>query len=215
MERQLFTFILLACLFCAKSVFAQNNVGVGTTNPSEKLEVSGIIYTNSGGIRFPDETLQETAAFSNFDPEDAGLPNGQVYMLIQTTSPPIPDTIRILDISQGGVLAPGSPQTIVFKMTKGIDATSHLLARKLLNQTTLTKVTMYFVDSEQQIYETIELRTSQLDRINFRSVYKGNGEYAHLEDLEFGFAQLEIKHDQNNGDCYCWDFLSQMPCTCD
>ncbi len=37
------------------------NVGIGTVNPSEKLSVNGIIHSTSGGIRFPDGTVQTTA----------------------------------------------------------------------------------------------------------------------------------------------------------
>lgn len=38
------------------------NVGVGTTTPSEKIEVSGIIYSTIGGFKFPDGTIQITAS---------------------------------------------------------------------------------------------------------------------------------------------------------
>ncbi|MCR9143881.1 MAG: DUF2341 domain-containing protein [bacterium] len=37
------------------------NVGVGTTSPGEKLSVDGIIETKSGGVKFPDGTIQTTA----------------------------------------------------------------------------------------------------------------------------------------------------------
>ncbi len=39
-------------------------VGIGTTTPSDKLSVNGIVQSISGGFRFPDGTLQETKAFS-------------------------------------------------------------------------------------------------------------------------------------------------------
>jgi hypothetical protein len=38
------------------------NVGIGTSSPSEKLTVAGIIYSTTGGIKFPDGTIQTTAA---------------------------------------------------------------------------------------------------------------------------------------------------------
>ena len=41
-----------------------NNVGIGTNNPTEKLSVSGTIESTSGGVKFPDGSLQATAAIS-------------------------------------------------------------------------------------------------------------------------------------------------------
>lgn len=45
-------------LFIAKL----GNVGIGTTNPGQKLSVAGTIESTSGGIKFPDGTTQTTAA---------------------------------------------------------------------------------------------------------------------------------------------------------
>ncbi len=39
------------------------NIGIGTTNPGSKLEVAGTIHSTNGGIKFPDGTLQTTAAY--------------------------------------------------------------------------------------------------------------------------------------------------------
>lgn len=38
------------------------NVGIGTTNPGQKLSVAGIVESTSGGMKFPDGTTQTTAA---------------------------------------------------------------------------------------------------------------------------------------------------------
>lgn len=40
------------------------NVGIGTTAPGQKLTVSGVVQSTSGGFRFPDGTTQTTAAIS-------------------------------------------------------------------------------------------------------------------------------------------------------
>ncbi|MEI7725191.1 MAG: hypothetical protein WCK09_08805 [Bacteroidota bacterium] len=37
-------------------------IGIGTTNPGQKLTVAGTIETTSGGVKFPDGTTQTTAA---------------------------------------------------------------------------------------------------------------------------------------------------------
>lgn len=40
------------------------NVGIGTSNPAQKLSVAGTIESTSGGVKFPDGTTQTTAASS-------------------------------------------------------------------------------------------------------------------------------------------------------
>ncbi len=40
------------------------NIGIGTTTPASKLTVQGMIETTLGGVKFPDGTLQTTAAVS-------------------------------------------------------------------------------------------------------------------------------------------------------
>jgi hypothetical protein len=40
----------------------KGNVGIGTETPTEKLEVSGTVYSSSGGFKFPDGSVQTTAA---------------------------------------------------------------------------------------------------------------------------------------------------------
>ncbi|MFA4844749.1 MAG: hypothetical protein WC632_07385, partial [Candidatus Margulisiibacteriota bacterium] len=40
----------------------ESNVGIGITTPSSKLTVAGTIETTAGGVKFPDTTIQTTAA---------------------------------------------------------------------------------------------------------------------------------------------------------
>ena len=44
----------------------KGNVGIGTVTPSEKLSVNGTIESASGGIKFPDGTVQTTAAITKY-----------------------------------------------------------------------------------------------------------------------------------------------------
>lgn len=43
-------------------LYNDGNVGIGTTSPSELLSVAGVIESTEGGFRFPDGSLQTTAA---------------------------------------------------------------------------------------------------------------------------------------------------------
>jgi hypothetical protein len=42
------------------------NVGIGTVTPSDRLSVNGTIESGSGGFKFPDGTIQKTAAITNY-----------------------------------------------------------------------------------------------------------------------------------------------------
>ena len=209
--------VMLLALMSVKGA-AQNRVGIGTSNPNEKLEVSGIIYSNQGGVRFPDETLQETAAFNDFEPEDAGMPRGQVYVQIQTMGPPISETIWLLDVSQGGfeALPPDSLGRVPFVMTKEIDTTSIRLFQKMVMGIKLDKFTLHYTNPAGMAYQTIELREATLSNIGYRDVFVGDDRYAHLEDLEVGYEMMEIKRPGPGADpCFCWNFVTNAECICD
>jgi trimeric autotransporter adhesin len=59
------------------------SVGIGTTTPGQKLTVTGTIESTSGGIKFPDGTIQTTA--SSGSGGGAGCAGGKLHMEIWTT----------------------------------------------------------------------------------------------------------------------------------
>ena len=45
-------------------VIRNGSIGIGTSTPTEKLSVAGVIQSTSGGIKFPDGTVQTTTGVS-------------------------------------------------------------------------------------------------------------------------------------------------------
>ncbi|HZV69413.1 MAG TPA: type VI secretion system tube protein Hcp [Saprospiraceae bacterium] len=209
--------MIFTLLYFPLFVFSQNKVGIGTPTPSEKLEVAGVIYSNLGGIRFPDETLQETAAFSSADPGDGATGKLRPYMLITTTAPTMPDTIFILDLNQGGVTIStnGTPVANKFKFIKQLDKSTPLLIQKVIQATNLTKAIIEFPQSPGvSPYQTIELRNAFATSIEYQSILRSDGKYAHLEIIEMAYQKIEVKSLLSMGACYCWDFMMNQSCTC-
>jgi hypothetical protein len=54
----------------------EGRVGIGTRTPAEPLTVNGMIHTTSGGIKFPDGTVQTSAAISNYQRVATWAPGG-------------------------------------------------------------------------------------------------------------------------------------------
>jgi len=60
--------------FNLMSLYQNGNVGIGTTDPTERFTVDGTIESLTGGFKFPDGTVQATAATSG------GLPSNVIVM---------------------------------------------------------------------------------------------------------------------------------------
>ena len=113
------------------TIVASGDVGIGTVQPSELLHVNGIVYSSSGGIKFPDGTVQATASTADGhsldaadgSPTDALCVNDDGQVGIGTTNP-----ADILDIrvpsSGGGITIQQQTETgypkIAFKNSSGV-----------------------------------------------------------------------------------------------
>jgi trimeric autotransporter adhesin len=110
-----------------------NNVGIGTIAPAYPLDVAGIIRTSSGGIKFPDGTVQTTAATggggtitgvtAGTDLTGGGT-SGNVTLNLDTTKVPQLFTANTFTGNQtvtGNVTASGEVQGGVVNATNSFD----------------------------------------------------------------------------------------------
>lgn len=202
-------------LFCFTVSLSLNlnsqNIGIDVPSPSEKLEVGGVIYTNQGGIKFPDETVQTTAAYNTSQYQNA-FERKQPFMLISD----ITDTFEVVEVVEGGANMVGNQMTAkAYKVKLNTENASVDLWQKLLSVLPTSKATIYFRQSNSPLtYKTIEMRNVIVSGINTSTVYIGDTNYAHLLEVTFSFAALEIRTFSPN-DCFCWSFQTNSTCNCD
>jgi hypothetical protein len=70
------------------------NVGIGTTNPSQRLSVNGIIESLNGGFKFPDGTIQTSKAYAPWH----GNANNAIFYINGNVGIGLKDPIAPLDV---------------------------------------------------------------------------------------------------------------------
>jgi parallel beta-helix repeat protein len=90
-------------------ILDDGKVGIGTTIPSEKLEVKGVIFSSAGGVKFPDGTTQLTAFTST----------GVAYQNVFTVSPSGGD-FPTITAALGACVSPSPTNTYLIRVMPGI-----------------------------------------------------------------------------------------------
>src|SRR5690606_21730697 len=216
-------FIMMLAVWLSGSLIAQN-VGIGTTTPQEKLQVDGKIFTSQGGIKFPDNTVQVTAAY-NQNPESVAIPRGIGFMKFLSAPTLLKgplDTIGLTQVSlvyaYNHVLEGSGAQVALqaFELTKQIDKITPGLFSYLATGNGNLDVEVYLTREnamgDLEVYMILELDGVFITS-HRPSLYPGVGGYAHTETVGFFMERLTIRHLGPN-QCFCWDFTANQSCGC-
>ena len=223
-------FFLLPSLLAGMA--SAQNVGIGTETPSEKLEVAGLVYTNQGGIKFPDNTVQTTAAY-NTEPENATLPKGVGLMIINGIPGPI-DTLglancfilydfslltsRSINFQVGGG---GGVPTIEFSpisVLKQIDMASTALFEAATKGDYIPEIEIYLTQDipnpgpgNEELYLKYTLTNVLLTEFTNNLIFLRDVEFAHVERLSMIFEKIAIENLEMGG-VFCWDVTMNQEC---
>ena len=203
-------------------VYGQN-MGVGTTAPTEKLEVAGKIFTNQGGIKFPDNTVQTTAAY-NETVESVAMPRGIGF--IKFSPPELAgeyDTLGLLDVSiiysseilitkpVSGAVVWGNQM-----VTKLNDLNSQRLLKYIALQTIIPTVRIYLTretTSGIELYYETELENVTFSSLSPALYPGGDGGFAHTDEIGLRYERITF-FDYDSNLCYCFNIPTLAACTC-
>lgn len=189
MQRKLSNILLL--IFIVVPSISGQNVGIDINNPTEKLQVNGVMHTAQGGVRFPDGTLQTSAAMSIGT--DGGIPEFAVNMYFSydtNNNPPTDysDWVQIYGLNYDHYRDPGNPQTCLENLviTKTIDEFSvDLYWKRFINSTMLNNeihLTRLINGTELPVI-VIDLDLIAVERISKSTIAVGNGKYKMVEEV--------------------------------
>jgi len=186
------------------------NVGIGTMSPTEKLEVSGIMYTNDGGVRFPDGTLQTTAAQSGneVDASDIKLVG---FLRINGIPGPL-DTLGLTNafpvykasqkITQIGGTDFGDLEVVTEFGTSAVSIMQNVTQGVVISFITLDLAEINSMGNPL-IYHQIGMGNAQITISEFNLEHKVGNEFSHLIRLTIS-AEFVGWQEQIGGNCFCW-----------
>jgi type VI protein secretion system component Hcp len=189
------------------------NVGIDVDDPIEKLQVHGMVYTDSAGYKFPDGSVQ-TRAYNAYEVQDAA--ESRWVVLLENSNLPgsysygdYNDVIKVIGFSWGyfnnaeeAAIPISDP--CHFKLVtirKEIDESSPLFFQKYINGNTIgpTKFHFFWYDTQAQAfirYYLIEFSDMMINSVITDQIYTGSDGYAHVEEIEFFYpnnADIQVR----------------------
>lgn len=195
----------------AQSRDSTGNVGIGTNEPREPLEVVGMVFSSQDGFKFPDGSVQ-SRAYSSYSAEDAGDHRWIIIMDVSNVHgsfqfpPEHNDVIRVIDFSWGmyhafdettGQMDGGKRHNLI-TVKKDIDKASTQLAERFKDATLIDEIELYFYKEDtamQQMdwYYKILFENCFIGALYQSQVYRGGETYSHIEEVLIKFHEYTIE----------------------
>ncbi len=192
-------------------------VGIGTSSPTSALTSGGMVESLAGGVKFPDGTVQETAASSyGAEPKDAAEPRWVIGLDIDGipgswNQEGCEDCMRVFNckwwLYQPYDTVTGQSTTRrrhhVVTIMKDIDKASPRLMEKLITGQYIAHLVLNFykIPPEQpngdpvqnlQPYYTITLEDVFVVAFTHEMVTQGNDKYAHMDKVSFTYDRIRF-----------------------
>ena len=178
--------------------------GIGTSNPTEKLEVDGKVFSSSEGFKFPDGSIQ-TRAYNAYETQDAS--EGRLFVVMDI--PGIDRSfsfgghdgdIKVIGLDWGVYYSmtevingpPGQCHFKLLTVTKEIDEASPILLEFWINGGPPLEPVLHFYKADSTEYYRLSLRGVQIVKLNQMVKYNGNNCYAHLEEVIFNYDDIKL-----------------------
>jgi type VI protein secretion system component Hcp len=216
-----FAFILSGSVLLLSFISEGQNVGIGTPDPTEKLQVAGKIFSSQEGFKFPDGSIQTKAA-NNYAPSDAGDNRG--IIILDITQPLVigsfdymgyQNVIKVIDyrwdmqMIPGGESGPGTLTVHDLCITKNIDLASNDLLWKAMNGNIIVEMWLHFFTPNGYEYYNIKLMDVVITSFYQYMNFTGGNSFSHCECIYFQFDSAIWHYQGQDGEG--WAFYPPSP----
>lgn len=196
---------VLTCLIITLSLQAQLPV-----------EVDAIIHSKSGGFKFPDNTLQLTAA-SNLIGEEVSDHRGLVtafYSNLTNVSPNL--GFKVLDLSFNAVHPIGFSNVSQLEIIHNMEFDWPDFYSWFILSIGGHDITVTYLDENNTVYMTHIFTGCLIKSIEPIIIPFTTNEFGHMVKMSHQFNKLAVI-DEINDNCICWNFAANegINCGCD
>ena len=196
--------MMLAVMLAIPWLSVAQNVGIGVDDPTEKLQVGGVVHSTIDGFRFPDGSLQ-SRAYNAYEIQDAG--DFRWIVILDFTNPDIwgsfgwgiyEHCVKVVDYQWKSTYVPPPPGGGAgtfsigdISIVKNIDLSTNPLLEKFFNAQYIPEFWLYFLRPVEgqgmQIYYMVQVNDAVITGFDQQQVFRGGDAFSHLETITFQF----------------------------